>query len=98
MKKLSIAITKASLQSFSVSLNEDGTYRVEATIGLMTDGGRKITSYTIYTQHWNKEQEFELPLTCISPIREMAKELEGVVTKHCQDSVLQLSAPEYAGF
>lgn len=94
MKKLDIAISKAQLQSYSVSFNDKGEIVVHATIGLMTDGGKKITDYTISTHGWNAETKFELPFECYAPIQAIARGLEVIVTQHCQDAMLKLAAPE----
>lgn len=91
MKKLDIQITKAALKSFSVELQEKKPV-VSASIALLTEGGKVITDYTISTSHWQSENEFELPVECIAPIIKLAEQLETVVTKHCRDSQLALSA------
>jgi hypothetical protein len=91
MRKLEIAITKAQLTSFSVTLNEDKP-KVDATISLLTDGGRNITNYTISTESWREEQQYDLPLSAIKPITEIMEILERVVVKHCKSNVPQLKA------
>lgn len=91
MKRLDIQITKAALKSFSVDLKE-GKPEVSATIALLTEGGKQITEYSISTDSWQKDNQFDLPLECISPIVIMARQLEYIVTKHCRDSQLALPA------
>lgn len=91
MKKLEINITKATLKSFRVELKE-GKPQVSTTIALLTEGGRQITEYTISTDSWTKDNQFELPIECITPIVQLARQLEYVATKHCRDSQLALTA------
>lgn len=91
MKKLNIEITKAQLTAFTVQLKESGP-EVHATIGLFTDGGKKITDYTIYSHYYNSEQEFDLPVTAIKPIRDIMDILERVVVEHCNSHVMALPA------
>ena len=93
MKKINIEITKAQILSFSVILNEKEPI-VSATIGLLTDGGKKISDYTVSTQSWNDENKFELPVEIIQPILSIMQTLEGVVIKHCKDNQLRLSSGE----
>lgn len=94
MKKLNIEITKAQLTGYKVDFDdEDGHPQVYATIALLTANGRKITDYTIYTDSYSDQNKFELPLGVINPIFEIGKQLEAIVTKHCKDSQLALSAP-----
>lgn len=91
MKKIDIQITKAILKSFNVELKEKKPV-VSASIALLTEGGKAITEYSISTDSWSKENEFELPVECIAPIVKLAQQLETVVTKHCRDSQLALPA------
>jgi hypothetical protein len=91
MKRLDIQITKATLTSFSVEL-EEGKPKVSATIGLLTEGGKPITTYSISTKTWNEEDQFDLPMECIGPILIIARQLEAVVVRHCRDSQKALSA------
>jgi len=85
-----IKIENAELESFSVSLGKEKP-EVNATIALMTAGGKKITSYTISTGSWNDEQKFELPLEIIAPILGIAEILEGVVAEHCDNITKKLT-------
>jgi len=89
MKKINIEITKAQIVSFSVELKKDKP-EVTATIGLFTTGGKQITSYSIMTNHWEKEQTFDLPPELISPILGIMETLEKVIVKKCKDSQLKL--------
>lgn len=95
MRKLNIEITKAQLKSFQVSFDETKDRpEVSATICLYTEQGKEITQYSIFTDCWNKEQKFELPIDMYSPIYEIGKGLEILVTRHCREGQLSLNAPE----
>jgi hypothetical protein len=91
MKKLNINITKAQLVSFEVKL-EDSKPEVSVTIALLNDGGKVITTYTIYTHSWH-DQKFKLPIEAMPLIGDIARILEGVAVRHCQDGQLALAAP-----
>lgn len=89
MKQLEINITKAALKSFTVSVDKDQP-SVSATIALLTEGGKAITSYTISTTSWQEKDKFDLPVSAIKPMAELAKILESVVVRHCKDSQLAI--------
>lgn len=91
VKKLDIAITKATLQSYTVELKE-GKPTISATIELMTEGGMSVTTYRVATDAWEKKDQFELPMSAIPPIVELAEILEGVVVRHCRDRQQALTA------
>jgi hypothetical protein len=91
MKQLDINITKAQLVSFSVELKE-GKPEVHCTIALLTEGGKPITTYTIFTESWHTDK-FELPIEAMPLIGDVARILEGVAVRHCRDSQLGLPAP-----
>lgn len=91
MRKLDIQITKAKLLSFDVSFDEDKEQiNVSATIGLMTETGKKITNYTVNSNSWRDEDKFVVPISMIAPIQTIAKELERIVTLHCRQGQLAL--------
>lgn len=85
MKKLDIAISKATLKSFTVILDEKEP-AVSATIALLTEGGKEITEYRVSTTSWNDKDKFDLPINAIEPIIKIAQILETVVVSHCRDS------------
>ena len=89
MKKIDIIITKAEISSFSVELAEDYP-RVTATIKLMTEQGKEITSYSLSSNTWQDHLKFDLPIEMITPIKEIGKQLEVIVANHCQNSMKQL--------
>lgn len=91
MKKLDINITKAQLVSFGVELKE-GQPEVNVTIALLTEGGKIITTYTIYTEKWHS-QKFDLPVEAMPLIGDIARILEGVAVRHCRDSQKALPEP-----
>lgn len=92
MQDLNINIRKARIEGFSVQLGQDRP-EVQANISLLTEGGRKITSYAIGSEHWEEAMKFALPHEIVQPILYIAKILERVVTDHAQSSALRLAAP-----
>jgi hypothetical protein len=92
MRDLNINIKKARIEGFSVTLREDRPV-VEASISLLTEGGKKITSYSLGSQHWEDSLKFDLPHEIVQPILDIARILERVVTDHAQSSALRLAAP-----
>lgn len=96
MRKLEINITKAVLKSFIVSMpDEKGKPpEITASIGLLTDGGKEIADYTISTNSWRDEDKFDLPMRAFAPMAEVAKILEQVVVKHCNEGQKTIAASE----
>jgi hypothetical protein len=92
MQDLNINIRKARIEGFSVHLQDDKPV-VTATILLLTDGGKKITSYSIGSDHWETNMKFDLPHEIVGPILEIARILERIVTDHAQSAALRLAAP-----
>lgn len=89
MQTLNISISKAQLDGFQVTL-EDNMPQVTATISLLTAGGKKVTSYSIASNHWQDNLKFQVPLEMIPPILSIAEALEKIVTDHCQSTALKL--------
>jgi len=91
MRKLTnIQITKAQLLRFSIELSENKP-EINATIALLTAGGKRITEYSIATDAWEDNKKFKLPPLMVIPIMEIAKELEKEVVKHCNSATKQLT-------
>ena len=84
MKKLEIKITKAQIESFTVILAEEKP-EVSASIALLTEGGKKITSYSVSTNAWNEANKFELPSEMVLPILKITQEIEKLVVGHCKN-------------
>lgn len=93
MRKININITKAQIERFTITLNDERP-EVNATISLTTEGGQKIAEYSISTNAWQDENKFELPPEMIFPIRGMMDELERVVIAHCNEKQLRLMGGE----
>lgn len=93
VKKLNINITKAQLKSYSVTL-EEGKPVISATVELLTEGGKAVTTYTAKTRQydWESSVAFELPLNAIEPIVKLAKILEQAVVLSCRDSQMALGS------
>ena len=95
MRKINIEITKAQLENFSVSFQEDDkgfdNPMVSASLALLTEGGKKVSQYSISTNSWS-DNKFKLPIEMIPPIFKIAEQIEIVVTKHCRESQLALNS------
>lgn len=92
MRQLNINITKATLKSYTVEL-EEGKPVVSATINLLTEGGMEVTTYTVSTQSWYSDKnKFELPIEAIVPIVKLAKILENATVTKCRDSQMALTS------
>jgi|GEM_PF-7088678 len=92
MRTIDIQITKAKLMQFTANFNEDDTLDLSATLGLMTEAGQQISTYSLNTRTYY-ENKFNLPLNVIEPIFEIAKEIENVATNQCKNHHLQLPEP-----
>jgi len=90
VKITNINISNAELTGFRIDLKDDKP-EISATIALKTDGGKKITEYSISTDAWNENQKMVVPITIINPIMNIAKILEQVVAEHCENTTKQLN-------
>lgn len=93
MKKLNIEITKAALTGFEVQFQENGTPHVTASLMLMTEQGKEVTTHQLRTNAWRDEDKFTLPIVMIDPIQRIAAALEEVVVNHLRDGQLALGTP-----
>ena len=96
MRKINIEITKARLSSFTATFEEDGESEVlnlSASLDLMTEGGEKISPYSLNTKSYYGNT-FNLPVNVITPIFDIAKEIELVATRQCRSHHLELEAPK----
>ena len=85
MKKIDISITKAKIISYNVELNDD-LPEVTATIGLFTETDKQISTFSLSTKTFYS-QSFELPIEMIEPIKNIAQELETVLTRKCSSAM-----------
>ena len=93
MKEIKINITKARIRGFTVAMNDPTFPSVSATIDLLTDGGKIISTYEISSNHWLPEKKFDLPIDMIFPLGQIASQLERIVTEHCEYSTLRIVGP-----
>lgn len=95
MKKLDIQISKAQIESFTVEFHpeKEGVGKVEmtATLALLTEQGKTITTFSCGTGYW-ATHKFEIPLAAIPAIKEITREIERVAVKACRDEQKQLPA------
>jgi hypothetical protein len=97
MKKININVNKAEIKSFSVELNE-GEPEVSASIGLFSEGGKQISTYTIATNSWNEETKFDLPVELVSPIMSILEVLEKVLVTHLNSNQKQIGGGNVDSF
>lgn len=97
MKKLNISITKAKLVRFTIEA-KDNKPEVSVTLALQTEGGKTITTYTAETDAWQDKDKLELPIEAMPLIGDLARLLEAIAVRHCQDgqSALPATAPATA--
>lgn len=92
MQSLNIAITKSRISSFSISYSAEGAIpEVSVSIALLTEGGKTITTYSISSEHWQTEKKFDMPTELLLQLPKFERELERIVTEHCQNSTLALT-------
>jgi len=92
MEKINISITQAQLKSFETTFNKEGLPDIVASLGLFTEHGKEVSSYSLGTRSWS-DDKFTLPPAMIEPIMKLAKELEKIVTKHCREGQCALPEP-----
>lgn len=93
MRKLDIQITKAAITGFSIDFGQDqDKLSVNATISLISEYGKHITSYSIRSDAWNDEDKFDIPPSMVEAIKSIALDLEKIVAKHCQEGQLILDS------
>lgn len=91
MNKLDINITKASLEGFIVTA-ADGAAHVTANIALLTEGGKKITSYSVNTNAWDDLKKLQLPVEVMPLLGRAAQLIEAAAVKHCRDEQKGIAA------
>jgi hypothetical protein len=90
MKKINIEINQAKILAYEIKLNDDRP-EVCATIGLFAND-KQITTFTLRTEdYYGNSVQFELPFELISPIKEIAKELETILIREANKSLKQLT-------
>ena len=89
MKKINIAINQAKLLSYNVELDDEKP-EVSATIGLYS-GEKKISSFSLRTESgYLNSVKFDLPINMIGTIKQIADELEVILTRECSKSMGEL--------
>lgn len=89
MRTINIEISKARLENFMVQFDSEGKMDLGATLGLYTEQGKKVSTYTMNTQNYY-QNKFELPLSVIDPVHKIALEIEKIATQMCRDEHLTL--------
>ena len=89
--KIDINITNGRLESFSINIGEDRLPSISATIGLYTDGGKRITTYSVDTRNYYGDNQIDLPIGTIPAIQKIAEEIEIATIRKCREGQLCLS-------
>jgi hypothetical protein len=89
--EIDIHITKGKLESFTVKLTDEEVPSISATIGLFTENGQKITSFSIDTRSYYSTHQIDLPLGTIPSILKIAEELEIATIRKCRERQLVLA-------
>ena len=92
MQKIDVRITKGEVKSFMVTL-KDGLPTVGATVALYTEQGKEITTFSISTETW-QDVRFDLPISMIPPIKDLADKLEDIVISQCNKQMKIIEAPK----
>lgn len=93
MRSIDVQITKAKIESFGVSFNEEGLPDVTATIALLTADSKKISTFQVATYSW-QTNNFKLPPEMIMPIAAIAHDLEEIVIAKCNAQLGRLEKPK----
>lgn len=72
VNELNINITKAVITSVTLRLGDEGLL-VEVSGSLLTDQGKKISSFNFANNHWQDEMKFDLPFEINMPAKEIFK-------------------------
>ena len=91
MKSIDTQINRARIISYSVTITEDMP-QVSATIGLFA-GERQVSTFQLSTEPYYGVQ-FDLPVRMITPIKDIAEELETILVRSCSQSIGELPAPK----
>jgi len=88
--KIDIHISEGKLESFNVTMNEDGLPDLTATIALYTAHGKKITTFSVGTESWRGDTDMKLPIATIPAIQKIAEEIEQATILSCRESQLMI--------
>lgn len=98
MRTIDIKIEKARLISISVEFPEDALKlpAVTASIGLYSINNKRVATYSLQTNHWQKDLQFDLPDAILPLLGRIRDEIEQIVVAHCmgQFKMLPVSAVE----
>lgn len=80
MKHIDISISKARLKSFTISISKEDKLDLSASISLMTEGEKEITTYIIDSR-WEPKMKF--PPVISKDVAKIATEIEKIVVMQC---------------
>lgn len=88
MKKISISITNAKIESFSVNIENNEPY-ISATVGLYTENEKKISTFSVTNRKYYGE-EITFPIEIYDWLYKMLDVIEQTVTLHAQSKICLL--------
>ena len=83
MRETQIKVNKAKIKGFNVDMRENADPIISITIGLLTETGDEITTYTISSYYGNNN--FDIPPALTAPIVKMLNEFEVIAADHCSN-------------
>ena len=88
-KKIDIQISYGKLEQFTIYISDD-LPKLSATIGLYTNGGAKITSFSVDTRSYYGDNQIDLPMGIDREILKIAEEIEIATIRKCREGQLAL--------
>lgn len=87
LNEINIKITKAVITQITISLkdSEKGA-TFDITGELLTEGGKKVSTFYFETDGWQKDRKIELPTYINLPARELFEAITPEVYKRINDS------------
>ncbi len=91
VNELNINIKKALITDISLRLGDKGL-EVDVTGSLLTESGKRVSSFSFRTNHWNDEDKLEVPFEINEPARRIFELLTPAIYKRIEGEFKQLSA------
>lgn len=91
MRTIEINITKARLESFSISFPKEGTPDIEATLWLYAANDKRISQYSIGTKSWS-DNRIEFPPELHTYISNTMEILEHIAHRECNGEMWMIES------
>jgi len=92
INKIDIRIEKAIVKRISIELGEDKA-EWSITAGLLTLGGKEITTFNTGNTAWNKKDHCEIPVEANIKARELFEIFMPIITREINGEFKSLPAP-----